>query len=107
MIATASAPAPDLTPPADLPDQVATALREDIGGGDLTAQLVPEDQRVTGRVVADDWTHPYSRKLAAWSPVRMPCSADDPGPRRRFAGWTRASASPGGRATASRSWPEP
>ncbi|HEY7887665.1 MAG TPA: carboxylating nicotinate-nucleotide diphosphorylase [Steroidobacteraceae bacterium] len=51
MIATASAPAPDLTPPADLPDQVATALREDIGGGDLTAQLVPEDQRVTGRVV--------------------------------------------------------
>ncbi|HUA23036.1 MAG TPA: carboxylating nicotinate-nucleotide diphosphorylase [Steroidobacteraceae bacterium] len=46
-----TAPAPDLAPPADLPDQVAAALREDIGSGDVTAQLVPEDQRVTGRVV--------------------------------------------------------
>ncbi|MGH8201479.1 MAG: carboxylating nicotinate-nucleotide diphosphorylase [Steroidobacteraceae bacterium] len=46
------APAPDLSPPADLPQQVAAALREDIGSGDLTAQLVPEDQRVKGRVVS-------------------------------------------------------
>src|SRR6185437_12921088 len=37
--------------PADLPEQVFAALREDIGGGDITAQLVPEDQRVRGRVV--------------------------------------------------------
>jgi nicotinate-nucleotide pyrophosphorylase (carboxylating) len=48
---TAPAPAPELTPPPDLPDQVATALREDIGAGDVTAQLVPEDQRVRGRLV--------------------------------------------------------
>jgi nicotinate-nucleotide pyrophosphorylase (carboxylating) len=51
MSPTAPAPAPDLAPPADLPDQVAAALREDIGGGDVTALLVPESQRVTGRVV--------------------------------------------------------
>jgi len=51
MSPTVPAPAPDLVPPADLPDQVAAALREDIGSGDVTAQLVPEDQRVTGRVV--------------------------------------------------------
>ena len=51
MSPTVPAPAPDLAPPADLPDQVAAALREDIGSGDVTAQLVPEDQRVTGRVV--------------------------------------------------------
>ena len=51
MSPTAPAPAPDLAPPADLPDQVAAALREDIGGGDVTALLVPEAQRVTGRVV--------------------------------------------------------
>src|SRR6185312_6267124 len=51
MIPTAPAPAPELTPPADLPDQVAAALREDIGSGDVTAQLVPQDQRVSGRVI--------------------------------------------------------
>lgn len=45
-------PAPlDLIPPADLPDHVAAALREDIGAGDVTAQLVPGDQWVHGRVV--------------------------------------------------------
>ncbi|MGH8299457.1 MAG: carboxylating nicotinate-nucleotide diphosphorylase [Steroidobacteraceae bacterium] len=48
---TAPAPAPDFTPPADLSDQVAAALREDVGGGDVTAWLVPEDQKVRGRVV--------------------------------------------------------
>jgi nicotinate-nucleotide pyrophosphorylase (carboxylating) len=48
---TPQAPAPDLAPPADLPEQVAAALREDVGAGDVTAQLVPEDQRVRGRVV--------------------------------------------------------
>ena len=51
MTPTPQAPAPDFTPPADLPDQVSAALREDIGSGDVTARLVPEDQRVRGRVV--------------------------------------------------------
>src|SRR6185437_11681129 len=51
MTPAAPAPAPELTPPADLPDQVAAALREDIGSGDVTAQLVPQDQRVSGRVI--------------------------------------------------------
>ncbi|HEX8755042.1 MAG TPA: carboxylating nicotinate-nucleotide diphosphorylase [Steroidobacteraceae bacterium] len=52
MIPTPQAAAPDLTPPADLPEQVAAALREDIGSGDVTARLVPEDQRVRGRVIS-------------------------------------------------------
>src|SRR6185437_9490698 len=51
MPSTVPASGPDLIPPADLPEQVFAALREDIGGGDITAQLVPEDQRVRGRVV--------------------------------------------------------
>jgi len=51
MSPAAPARAPDLTPPADLPDQVAAALREDVGSGDVTAELVPADQRVRGRVV--------------------------------------------------------
>ena len=37
--------------PADLGQQVATALREDVGGGDVTAGLVPARQRVRGRVI--------------------------------------------------------
>lgn len=37
--------------PSDLARQVATALAEDIGGGDLTARLVPAAQRVTGKVI--------------------------------------------------------
>src|SRR5215469_5096693 len=51
MTPTPQASAHALTPPADLPDQVAGALREDIGSGDVTAQLVPTDQRVRGRVI--------------------------------------------------------
>ncbi|MHB1871028.1 MAG: carboxylating nicotinate-nucleotide diphosphorylase [Steroidobacteraceae bacterium] len=39
-------------PPVDLPAQVAAALREDIGSGDLTAALVPQNQRVRGRIVS-------------------------------------------------------
>jgi nicotinate-nucleotide pyrophosphorylase (carboxylating) len=31
--------------PADLPDQVSRALREDIGSGDVTAELIPLQQR--------------------------------------------------------------
>ena len=37
--------------PSDLAQQVTTALAEDIGGGDITAQLVPAAQRVTGTVI--------------------------------------------------------
>ena len=42
---------PDLKPPADLPAQVSAALREDVGAGDLTARLVPENQQVSGQVL--------------------------------------------------------
>jgi nicotinate-nucleotide pyrophosphorylase (carboxylating) len=38
-------------PPRDLASQVDTALREDIGGGDVTAALVPAAQRVRGSLV--------------------------------------------------------
>ncbi len=37
--------------PSDLGRQVEAALAEDIGGGDLTAALVPAAQRVRGRVI--------------------------------------------------------
>jgi nicotinate-nucleotide pyrophosphorylase (carboxylating) len=37
--------------PSDLAQQVTTALAEDIGDGDITAQLVPAAQRVTGKVI--------------------------------------------------------
>ena len=37
--------------PSDLTQQVATALAEDIGSGDVTAELVPAAQRVTGKVI--------------------------------------------------------
>ena len=37
--------------PSDFAQQVTTALTEDIGGGDITAQLVPAAQRVTGQVI--------------------------------------------------------
>jgi nicotinate-nucleotide pyrophosphorylase (carboxylating) len=38
--------------PSDLPLQVAAALREDLGAGDVTARLVPESQLVRGEVVS-------------------------------------------------------
>jgi nicotinate-nucleotide pyrophosphorylase (carboxylating) len=37
--------------PADLADQVGAALREDLGGGDVSAALVPASQRVRGRLI--------------------------------------------------------
>jgi nicotinate-nucleotide pyrophosphorylase (carboxylating) len=37
--------------PSDLAQQVATALREDIGTGDVTAQLVPARQQARGHVI--------------------------------------------------------
>jgi nicotinate-nucleotide pyrophosphorylase (carboxylating) len=39
------------TLPSDLAQQVATALAEDIGTGDVTAELVPATQQVTGKVI--------------------------------------------------------
>jgi nicotinate-nucleotide pyrophosphorylase (carboxylating) len=42
---------PMLETPADLETQVSAALREDLGSGDVTAQLVPATQTVRGRVV--------------------------------------------------------
>jgi len=37
--------------PGDLPAQVSAALREDVGSGDVTAALVPAQQRVSGEVI--------------------------------------------------------
>jgi nicotinate-nucleotide pyrophosphorylase (carboxylating) len=37
--------------PQDLPQQVATALAEDVGSGDITAELVPANQHVSGKVI--------------------------------------------------------
>ncbi|MGH8179365.1 MAG: carboxylating nicotinate-nucleotide diphosphorylase [Steroidobacteraceae bacterium] len=77
-------PAPlKLIPPADLPDQVAAALREDVGGGDVTARLVPEDQRVHGRVVTREdavlcgrpWADETFRRLDAQ--IRLSWRAND------------------------------
>ena len=73
MTAIAPAPAPEHAPPTDLPDQVAAALREDVGAGDVTAQLVPEDQRVRGRLVTREdavlcgrpWAEETFRRLDA------------------------------------------
>ena len=64
---------PDLIPPADLAEQVAAALREDVGRGDLTARLVPEDQRIRGRVITREdavlcgqpWAEETFRRLDA------------------------------------------
>jgi nicotinate-nucleotide pyrophosphorylase (carboxylating) len=43
-------------PPRDLASQVEAALREDIGGGDVTAALVPAAQRVRGRLITREPT---------------------------------------------------
>ena len=37
--------------PEDLDTQVTKALREDVGNGDVTAELVPITQQVRGRVI--------------------------------------------------------
>jgi nicotinate-nucleotide pyrophosphorylase (carboxylating) len=37
--------------PADIPDCVARALQEDIGSGDITAMLIPEQQQAKGEVL--------------------------------------------------------
>jgi nicotinate-nucleotide pyrophosphorylase (carboxylating) len=40
-----------IEPPKDLGDQVAAALLEDLGSGDVTARLVPEAQQARGRLI--------------------------------------------------------
>jgi nicotinate-nucleotide pyrophosphorylase (carboxylating) len=73
---------PALTLPADLPEQVAAALREDVGSGDLTAALVPLAQRVRGRIVSRETAVLCGR---AWAEA---CFRQlDPGIRLT---WTRA-----------------
>jgi nicotinate-nucleotide pyrophosphorylase (carboxylating) len=49
--------------PADLAEQVKSALREDVAGGDVTANLVPARQRVRGRVITRE---PMTLCGSAW-----------------------------------------
>ncbi len=49
--------------PADLQQQVTDALREDVGGGDVTASLVPARQRVRGRLLTRE---PMTLCGSAW-----------------------------------------
>ncbi|HEY2418216.1 MAG TPA: nicotinate-nucleotide diphosphorylase (carboxylating), partial [Steroidobacteraceae bacterium] len=49
--------------PADLREQVADALHEDVAGGDVTASLVPARQRVRGRLITRE---PMTLCGSAW-----------------------------------------
>ena len=51
--------------PADLAGQVEAALREDIGGGDVTAALVPAAQQVRGSVITRDAAGYFNRLMWA------------------------------------------
>jgi nicotinate-nucleotide pyrophosphorylase (carboxylating) len=70
-------------PPAQLAEQVAAALREDVGPGDLTATLVPPQQRVRGQLVTREaavlcgrpWAEACFRQLDPQ--VRLAWRADD------------------------------
>jgi nicotinate-nucleotide pyrophosphorylase (carboxylating) len=42
---------PEINPPASLQDEVRTALAEDVGAGDVTAALIPENDEAEARVV--------------------------------------------------------
>jgi nicotinate-nucleotide pyrophosphorylase (carboxylating) len=69
--------------PADLARQVAAALAEDVGGGDVTAALVPDGARVRGRVITREaavlcgraWAEETFRQLDAT--VRLDWHAAD------------------------------
>jgi len=50
LLSLAAADRDRLAPPADLADQVAAALREDIGSGDVTAALVPVNEMLRAKV---------------------------------------------------------
>ena len=73
-------------PPAQLAEQVAAALREDIGPGDLTAALVPSRQRVHGQIVTREaavlcgrpWAEACFRQLDPQ--VRLDWHVDDGAP---------------------------
>ena len=69
--------------PKDLGEQVAAALREDIGSGDVTARLVPGTQVARGRVITREdavlcgqsWVDETFRRLDA--SIRVDWNADD------------------------------
>lgn len=69
--------------PKDLGDQVAAALREDVGSGDVTARLVPEGQVAHGRVITREdavlcgrpWVDETFRQLD--SSIRLDWKAGD------------------------------
>jgi len=69
--------------PPDLAQQVTIALVEDIGSGDVTAELVPADQRVTGKVISREpailcgrpWVTEVFRQLDP--SVQLTWTADD------------------------------
>jgi nicotinate-nucleotide pyrophosphorylase (carboxylating) len=71
------------TLPTDLAQQVATALAEDIGSGDVTAELVPATQHVHGKVITREqailcgraWVVETFRQLDPG--VRLTWHADD------------------------------
>lgn len=58
--------------PADLETQVSAALREDVGSGDLTAQLIPADRQATATILCREdavfcgapWAEAVFRQLA-------------------------------------------
>jgi nicotinate-nucleotide pyrophosphorylase (carboxylating) len=71
------------TLPSDLAQQVATVLAEDIGTGDVTAELVPATQHVTGKVITREqavlcgrpWVTETFRQLDP--AIRLTWHADD------------------------------
>jgi nicotinate-nucleotide pyrophosphorylase (carboxylating) len=71
------------TLPTDLTEQVTKALAEDIGSGDVTAELVPATQRVRGKVITREaailcgraWVVETFRQLGP--AVRLSWQADD------------------------------
>ena len=72
-----------LSLPPNLAQQVTIALVEDIGSGDVTADLVPADQRVTGKVISREpailcgrpWVTEVFRQLDP--SVQLTWTADD------------------------------
>lgn len=72
-----------LSLPPNLAQQVTIALDEDIGSGDVTAELVPADQRVTGKVISREpavlcgrpWVTEVFRQLDP--AVQLTWTADD------------------------------
>ena len=71
--------------PKDLGDQVAAALREDVGTGDVTARLVPDKQLARGRVITREeavvcgqpWVDETFRRLDPSIQIRWHASDGD------------------------------